>query len=401
VTAVVILVVSTARAGAQPVDEPPPVQEITPDEPVPSPPAPPPMTPPPVEPVVPAQADRVHTMEEVTIPKSFLRFGINFFGDTSLIATTPEEPHSAFVIGTLGIRFLGELSASLDALAEVAFETTDDGPLADIEQVAIRWRRGPGVLVVGRFHTDLGYWNTAYHHGLWLQTPIERPHVVRFEDDGGLVPVHWVGAQYALTARLGAGKGTAVVGVGNGRGDIVDDVRVTDDTNDAKAGLLKLRFKTPTVEAGVGLIYDRIAPAGPALRPALPGQALHEVIGNAYVVVRRDGPIVIGEGYVIHHRTSSQRWTTFGAYGLFGISVTDWLTPYAAIDVVDGADDDPFFVPDPTSAGPLDVLEGIAGARFETSTWSALKLELRYETQPADTEHDATYTAAVNWSFGL
>ena len=62
------------------------------------------------------------------------------------------------------------------------------------------------MLEVGRFHTDIGYWNTAFHHGLWLQIPVERPHVLRFEDDGGLVPVHWVGGAYTLETVSPAGE---------------------------------------------------------------------------------------------------------------------------------------------------------------------------------------------------
>ena len=396
--ALAIAMISGGDAIAQPVEDPPapPVQEITPDDPTPPPKQPAPAPLPTIAPAAP-----VHTMEDVTIPKSFLRFGFNFFGDTSFVATTPDAPHSAFAIGTLGVRLLGELSPSLDALAELGFETTSTGPVADVEQVAIRWRKGPGQLEVGRVHTDLGYWNTAYHHGLWLQIPIARPHVVRFEDDGGLVPVHWVGAQYALTGKLGGGTGRVVLGVGNGRGRNVDDIRVSDDTNDAKSVLLKLRYKTPIVELGVGGIYDVIAPEPALVRPALANQRIHELVGNAYVVVRGDGPIVIGEAYVLHHQASSKTTTTVAGYGLLGFAVTDWLTPYVAIDVVDGADDDPFFVPDPMLASPIDVVEGIVGARFETTTWSALKLELQYRSQPGDDAGQANYTAAVNWSFGL
>ena len=143
---VLILLWWSSRADAQPrprhdaepsaIDEPP-VQEISPDEPEPEPPPKPTPVAPPTK-----QDESVHTMDEMTIPKSYLRFGINFFGDTSLVITTPGEPHSSFAIGTLGVRLLGELSRSLDALAEVGFETTT-GPVADVEQLALRWRRGP------------------------------------------------------------------------------------------------------------------------------------------------------------------------------------------------------------------------------------------------------------------
>lgn len=362
------------------------VQEIAPDEPV----AEPASKKPPATPV-----EHVHTMDELTVPTTFLRFGINFFGDTSLTFTTPDRPHSAFAVGTLGLRMTGELSPSLDALAELAFETTRQGPLADVEQVALRWRSGPGFLEVGRVHTNFGYWNTAYHHGLWLQTPIERPRALRFEDDGGLVPVHWVGAHYTL--KPGAGAFAVTLGIGNGRGDIVDDIRVSDDTNEAKALLVKARYKTATFEAGVGAIYDVIAPADSMVRPVLPRVRLQEIIGNAYVVLRTDGPFAIGEGYVFRHQSSSDSWMTFAAYGLVGYAVAEKLMLYAAADLIRGATDDPFFRPDPLTPG-LDVTEGLVGARCDVSTWSALKLELRVEHPDVG---DNNYTGALNWSFGL
>lgn len=42
----------------------------------------------------------------------------------------------------------------------------------------------------GRFHNPLGLWNTAYHHGTYLQTSISRPGITEFEDDGGILPIH-------------------------------------------------------------------------------------------------------------------------------------------------------------------------------------------------------------------
>ena len=383
------------RAPADP-DE----QEISPDEPEPPPPAPAP-TPAPAPKKEAPPSEPAHTMDEVTIPQSFLRFGINFFSDVSAGLAYPERPRTTFAIGTVGVRMLGELGPSLDALAELAFETTSAGPLADVEQVAMRWRRGPGELELGRFHTDLGYWNTAYHHGLWLQIPIERPRALRFEDDGGLIPAHWVGAHYTLQRKTRGGGVAIVLGIGNGRGDIVDDIRVTSDTNEAKAGLLKLRWKRPGFEIGVGFLYDLIAPAAAIIRPALPDQRIHELAGNAYVVVRGAGPVAIAEGYAFRHQAGGRSWMTFAGYGLLGFAVKPWVTPYAALDVISGADEDPFFTPDPATAPPRDVLEPIAGIRFETSTWSALKLELRLTHQPRDPDGEDDYAAAASWSFGL
>lgn len=46
---------------------------------------------------------------------------------------------------------------------------------------------------VGRFHSAIRYYNTAYHHGTWLQTTTGRPLLFQFEEQGGILPIHNVG----------------------------------------------------------------------------------------------------------------------------------------------------------------------------------------------------------------
>jgi len=42
-------------------------------------------------------------------------------------------------------------------------------------------------------HNLLGYWNTQYNHGTYLQTSISRPQIAEFEHNGGLFPSHTTG----------------------------------------------------------------------------------------------------------------------------------------------------------------------------------------------------------------
>ena len=48
-------------------------------------------------------------------------------------------------------------------------------------------------LRAGRFHTAIGYYNDAYHHGTYFLLPTDRPLWLDFEDGGGLIPSHSVG----------------------------------------------------------------------------------------------------------------------------------------------------------------------------------------------------------------
>lgn len=48
-------------------------------------------------------------------------------------------------------------------------------------------------LWIGRHHSPLGYWNTQFHHGTYLQTSIKRPAISGFDDHGGVLPSHLSG----------------------------------------------------------------------------------------------------------------------------------------------------------------------------------------------------------------
>ncbi len=62
------------------------------------------------------------------------------------------------------------------------------------ERLQLGWQlRENGVAWVGRFHNPLGYWNTQYHHGNYLETSITRPGIAAYEHDGGVLPMHLVG----------------------------------------------------------------------------------------------------------------------------------------------------------------------------------------------------------------
>lgn len=64
----------------------------------------------------------------------------------------------------------------------------------EVERLQLGWLMTPtSILWLGRFHTPLGYWNTRFHHGNFLQTTIHRPAIADYEDDGGVLPMHMLG----------------------------------------------------------------------------------------------------------------------------------------------------------------------------------------------------------------
>jgi hypothetical protein len=63
----------------------------------------------------------------------------------------------------------------------------------EVERLQFGWRIGETRTWLGRFHNPIGYWNTRFHHGAYLQPSVARPSFVEFEDDGGILPMHLAG----------------------------------------------------------------------------------------------------------------------------------------------------------------------------------------------------------------
>ena len=109
------------------------------------------------------------------------------------------------------------LSDSVKSLIEFIFERDSNGDLTtDVERLQIGYTFENGATAwLGRFHTPLGYWNTAYHHGQQLQLSVLRPQIIDFEDHGGIMPVHTVGLLGTGAVNAGGGRVSYDLYVGN------------------------------------------------------------------------------------------------------------------------------------------------------------------------------------------
>jgi TolA-binding protein len=107
--------------------------------------------------------------------------------------TTP--PHSAFQAGEFDLFMSSRLSDHLSFLGELVLGPSATNEFGiDIERYQLTYSRNRYFSAsAGRFHTSIGYYNTAYHHGNWFSTAEGRPIMYLFEDSGGILPVHMVG----------------------------------------------------------------------------------------------------------------------------------------------------------------------------------------------------------------
>ena len=112
------------------------------------------------------------------------------FGDVNFASTKrPEGPHG-FSLGQFVLHMTSELSPHVTFFGEISFTARSDagtgsppapGFNSEIERMIIRFDRNDQLKVsFGRYHTPINWWNTAFHHGQWLQTTIARPEMTQF-----------------------------------------------------------------------------------------------------------------------------------------------------------------------------------------------------------------------------
>jgi len=63
----------------------------------------------------------------------------------------------------------------------------------EFERFQLGWSYNSHLFWLCLFHNPIGYWNTSYHHGAYLQTSISRPAIIGFEDHDGILPIHLAG----------------------------------------------------------------------------------------------------------------------------------------------------------------------------------------------------------------
>ncbi len=189
------------------------------------------------------------------------RLTLNVFGDVGFHATdAPEVSSNTFNIGNLDIFMTSRLSEKVSLLGEVLFIANSDNTIsADIERLLLRYRYNDYfAFAMGRYHTSIGYYNTAFHRGAWFETAIGRPFMYAFDDE---IPLQEVGV--TTSGQIPSGKlGLHYVAeVGNGRLHTLntEPAQNTQDHNNGKSFNVAL-FARPTVvpdlQVGFSIYHD-------------------------------------------------------------------------------------------------------------------------------------------------
>ena len=289
--------------------------------------------------------------------------------------TTPGEPstNDVFTVDVLDLLVTSALSERLSVLAETVFVGLDENEFEiDVERLILKYRYNDALSIQGgRFLTSLGYWNSKYHHGEWLQTSIDRPEILNFEGEDGILPLHSVGV-----GLKGALYGDALaldyaLELVNGRGPTPDDSQIKVDANNNKAVNLSLGLEpsaVPGLRVGGGVYLDDIPENTDPGEGEVHGK-LDEFIANGFWAYEDTRWEVLGEYfYVRHEGQGGVDEDSNGWYLQVGRRFADFV-PYVRLDGAHIDDGDPYF-------GTLDDTSTVAlGVRYDPVRWLALTLQ--------------------------
>ncbi len=302
-----------------------------------------------------------------------------------------EQGKSPFAIGQYDNFVTSNITDRISFLGETVFEF-DEGFILDVERVIIKYEVDNWLEIKsGKFHSPLGYWNNAYHHGTLIQPTIIRPDAVKFEDEGGILPIHLTG--FWLSGHdIGKIKFGYDFSVSNGIGP---NSYVTDD-NDNKAITLGMHIKpVDKLEIGISGYSDRLNQneinivSGDTLTSqiSIAQGAFHiAYLGSKFEFIAENHYILHSYALPLKHNA-----TTNALFAYFGYRINDKFTPYLLYDNISFGKNDSYF-------NGVSNHKYTLGFRYAFNYLSNLKLEFcRREVLKTKATHMATLSFAIGF----
>ena len=328
--------------------------------------------------------------ERMDVSETLLR--IRGFGDINLHGDNRKGDTTSFTLGQLNLFVTSDISERFKFLSEIIFEGGPDNIYGvrtgqnntfsvDVERYLIEYSQNDYFkLAAGRWHTAIGYYNTAYHHSTWFQTAADRPFLFQFEDRGGILPIHSVGLSASGLIPSGPLGLHYVAEVGNGRASRTplteEPVQNVIDDQSHKAYNLALFARPEAVrglQVGFSAYRDLLAP--------LNMPRVDETILAAHAVFVRPSFEWLNEALVVRHNPLGfpRTFNTPGFYTQVSKKFGSYR-PYFRYQYLNASNAEPIFPDIKLRQGPS------VGLRFDASESVALKLQYDYTAlrqQPA------------------
>jgi hypothetical protein len=325
----------------------------------------------------PGQHHKPEVQAQISDADSFPSLKIRGFADVDFAASDQPGNVMGFSVGQFVLHFASRLSNKISYFGEVSLSAQPNLFNVDLERSYIRYDVNDAVKIsFGRYHTPINYWNTAFHHGAWLQTTINRPDMIRF--GGTFEPVHFVGAQSEgnIPSRgLNLGYN---VGIGNGRGSIFSRGGDAGDVNSNRAWLVNVYSRPtafPHLQVGGSFYKDKLTITDPLL-VGLDGRSFGEWIAAGHLVWTGESPEFLAEFAQVRNRSdlTGRSFDSQGGYVQLAYRLPIWekrWKPYFRYDYIQRPFAEPVFF-------NVDNVRGFTlGTRYDISDFTALKAEYR------------------------
>jgi len=300
-------------------------------------------------------------------------FHLMGFGDISYLSREATDP-GGFAVGQAVAHLTASLDQSLRVFGEFSMTARDNEYKATIERLIVRYDFSDRFkLSGGRYHSPIGYWNSAFHHGAWLQTTVSRPEMAKFGSK--IIPIHFVGVLLEGSFPKNKLGLSYMAGFGNGRHENIVQAGDAGDINGDDAWMLQLNASPSRffgLKTGIGYYTDTVSPSDRA--------DINEQTYSAYVAWEKESPEFIAEylhskhDFVADSSISGNvdAWYVQFAYRL-AANKRQWK-PYVRYESTDVDDTDPLL-----GDQGLDYEGAVLGIRWDFSPYAALKGEYRNE----------------------
>jgi hypothetical protein len=295
------------------------------------------------------------------------------FADVNYVDTQRPIPEG-FRLGQIAAHVVAGLSDRVTFFSELSATPTASGFGFEAERLMLRYDHSDLLkLSAGRYHTPIAYWNTAFHHGTWLQTSTGRPDMVR--GGSGFMPLHFVGVLTEGRLNTEPIGLRYAVGAGNGRAASIARAGDAGDANSTRAFVASASLALPRqtgLTIGGSYYRDRASPTA--------SLSVDERIASVHIARERETPeIIIEYARVTHERhkqagtpTNSNSGYAQFAYRLPGAARA--LKPYVRLERTRVPAGDTLFSP-----LRLNYNGALGGLRYDLAPTAALKLEYRNE----------------------
>jgi hypothetical protein len=317
------------------------------------------------------------------------QFQVHLFADMKYSAIDSTGSKNGFSLGQFDLFGRSELSDAMSVIAEATVTALPRNTFnMKLERLMLSY--SPNDLFsasIGRYHTGIGYYNTAYHHGTWFQTATGRPLIYNIDGDIGVIPIHTLGVSTTGSIPSGALGLHYLAEFGSGRAGQSSAAAAPqpslndNNTPSVNVGLWIRPDGLDGLQLGVSLYHDRLTLSDTLKAP------IGETIGVAHLVYKTDVLELMTEGMLMRHdpRSGAPADDARGYYAQASRRL-GVVRPYVRMDYLDVPTTDPLLAFLGKRYGPS------VGVRYDFQPLAALKLQtshLNQTTRPDMNRFDA------------